>query len=35
MMFVSVDDPLDESVLSRIRAFDGIADARVVELPAL
>lgn len=35
MMFVSVDDPLDASVLSRIRAFDGIADARVVELPAL
>ncbi|MCA1569804.1 MAG: phosphoglycerate dehydrogenase [Chloroflexi bacterium] len=35
MMFVSVDDPLDASVLSRIGALDGIVDARVVELPAL
>ncbi|CAN5847726.1 phosphoglycerate dehydrogenase [soil metagenome] len=33
MMFVSVDDPLDSSVLGLIRAFDGIIDARVVELP--
>jgi D-3-phosphoglycerate dehydrogenase len=35
MMFVSVDDPLDEAVLGRIRGSDGIIDARVVELPAL
>jgi D-3-phosphoglycerate dehydrogenase / 2-oxoglutarate reductase len=34
MMFVSVDDPLDASVLERIRAADGMVDARVVELPA-
>jgi len=34
MMFVSVDDPLDPSVLERVRAFDGIIDARLVELPA-
>lgn len=33
MMFVSVDDPLDASVLERVRAVDGISDARVVELP--
>ena len=32
-MFVSVDDPLDASVLDRIRAVDGMVDARVVELP--
>ena len=35
MMFVSVDDPLDEALLGRIRGADGIVDARVVELPAL
>ncbi len=35
MMFVSVDDPLDEAVLGRIRDADGIIEARVVELPAL
>ena len=34
MMFVSVDDPLDPSVLAQLRAVDGITDARVVELPA-
>ncbi|HYI66214.1 MAG TPA: phosphoglycerate dehydrogenase [Candidatus Limnocylindrales bacterium] len=34
MMFVSVDDPLDGPVLDRIRAVDGMVDARVVELPA-
>ncbi len=34
MMFVSVDDPLGASVLARLRAVDGIVDARVVELPA-
>jgi len=35
MMFVSVDDPLDASVLERIRAADGIVSAMVVELPEL
>jgi len=35
MMFVSVDDPLETAVIERIRSFDGILDARVVELPAL
>jgi len=35
MMFVSVDDPLDDAVLGRIRGWDGIIEARVVELPAL
>jgi D-3-phosphoglycerate dehydrogenase / 2-oxoglutarate reductase len=35
MMFVAVDDPLEASVLERIRAADGIIDARVVELPPL
>jgi D-3-phosphoglycerate dehydrogenase len=35
MMFVSVDDPLDASVMGRISAADGIVDARVVELPGL
>lgn len=35
MMFVSVDDPLGEDVLSRIRDVDGIIDARLVELPPL
>jgi len=33
MMFVAVDDPLDASVLERLRATDGIVDARLVELP--
>jgi D-3-phosphoglycerate dehydrogenase len=33
MMFVSVDDPLDASVLDRIRGADGIVNATVVELP--
>ncbi len=33
MMFVSVDDPLDASVLERVRAVDGLIDARLVELP--
>jgi len=35
MMFVSVDDPLDDGVLSRIREVDGIIEARLVELPGL
>ena len=34
MMFVSVDDPLDASVLEKVRHADGMVDARVVELPA-
>jgi D-3-phosphoglycerate dehydrogenase len=34
MMFVSVDDPVDDTVLSAIRAVAGIRDARVVRLPA-
>ncbi|MDQ3689790.1 MAG: phosphoglycerate dehydrogenase [Chloroflexota bacterium] len=34
MMFVSVDDPLDASVLAQLRGVDGITEARVVELPA-
>jgi len=33
MMFISVDDPVDEAVLSRLRAADGIVEARVIELP--
>ncbi|MDQ4036312.1 MAG: phosphoglycerate dehydrogenase [Chloroflexota bacterium] len=33
MMFVSVDDPLDPSVLDRIRSSEGIIEALVVELP--
>ena len=34
MMFVSVDDSVDPSVLERIRSADGIVDVRVVELPS-
>ena len=33
MMFISVDDPVDEAVMARLRAADGIVEARVVELP--
>jgi len=33
MMFVSVDQAIDEPVLDRLRAVPGISDARVVELP--
>ncbi|MEO8245896.1 MAG: phosphoglycerate dehydrogenase [Chloroflexota bacterium] len=33
MMFVSVDDPIDDAVLAAIRASGGIGDARVVRLP--
>ncbi|MCV0403181.1 MAG: phosphoglycerate dehydrogenase [Chloroflexi bacterium] len=33
MMFVSVDEPVDEPILDRIRATDGMVEARVVELP--
>jgi len=33
MMFVSVDDPVAEVVLERIRGVDGIREARTVELP--
>ncbi len=34
MMFVSVDDPVSDADLETVRGFDGIIDARVVELPA-
>ncbi len=33
MMFISVDDPVDEAVLNRLREADGIVEARVIELP--
>jgi D-3-phosphoglycerate dehydrogenase / 2-oxoglutarate reductase len=33
MMFVSVDDPVSDGVLDRIRAADGMIEARIVELP--
>jgi D-3-phosphoglycerate dehydrogenase len=33
MMYVSVDDAVGTDVLDRLRAVDGIIDARVVELP--
>lgn len=33
MMFVSVDDGIDEAVLGPIRDVDGMIEARVVELP--
>ncbi len=33
MMFVAVDDLLDDAVLERVRSADGIIDARVIELP--
>ena len=35
MMFISVDDMVDEAVLSRLRATDGIMEAKVIELPRL
>jgi D-3-phosphoglycerate dehydrogenase len=35
MMFISVDDAVDESVLARLRESDGIVEARVIELPVL
>ncbi len=34
MMFVAVDDPVDASVLERVRSVDGIVEARTVALPA-
>ena len=34
MMFVLVDDPVDDEALARIRAADGMIEARVVALPA-
>ncbi len=34
MMFVSVDDPVGEEVLDRLRAVDGMLEALMVELPA-
>ncbi len=33
MMFVSVDDAVSGGVLQRVRAVEGIVDARMVELP--
>jgi D-3-phosphoglycerate dehydrogenase / 2-oxoglutarate reductase len=33
MMFVAVDDPVEASVLERLRGVDGILDVRVVALP--
>jgi D-3-phosphoglycerate dehydrogenase len=33
MMFVSVDDPLGDVVIGRLRSVDGIIEARMVELP--
>ena len=33
MMFVSVDEAIPADVLGRIAAFDGVSDARLVELP--
>jgi D-3-phosphoglycerate dehydrogenase len=33
MMFVSVDDPLDEALLERIRATSGMTEVELVELP--
>jgi D-3-phosphoglycerate dehydrogenase len=35
MMFVSVDGGLDEPILERVRAADGMIEAYVVELPPL
>jgi hypothetical protein len=33
MMFVAVDDPVPPNVLQLLLAFDGIKEARVLELP--
>jgi D-3-phosphoglycerate dehydrogenase len=33
MMFISVDDAVEESVLHRLRSVDGVVSAQVVELP--
>ena len=35
LMFVSVDQPIAEAVLDRLRAVPGMVDARVVELPPI
>ena len=35
MMFVSVDGGMEEAVLERVRAADGMIEARVVDLPRL
>lgn len=35
MMFVSVDDPITPETLHRIRAVDGVIEARMVDLPDL
>jgi D-3-phosphoglycerate dehydrogenase len=34
MMFVSVDDPLDEALVERIRATPGMIEVGLVELPS-
>ena len=34
MMFVSVDESIAPGVLERLRAADGMVEARVVQLPA-
>jgi D-3-phosphoglycerate dehydrogenase / 2-oxoglutarate reductase len=34
MMFVSIDDPISEPLLERIRTVDGIAEAMLIDLPA-
>jgi D-3-phosphoglycerate dehydrogenase len=34
LMFVSVDEPVPEAVLDRVRTVPGMIEARVVELPA-
>jgi D-3-phosphoglycerate dehydrogenase len=33
MMFISVDDSVEPSVLGRVRSVDGVIEGRVVELP--
>jgi D-3-phosphoglycerate dehydrogenase len=33
MMFVSVDEPVGDEVVERLRSVDGILEALVVELP--
>ncbi|MGI8998107.1 MAG: phosphoglycerate dehydrogenase [Candidatus Limnocylindria bacterium] len=33
MMFISVDDPIDEALLDRVRAAPGIVEARTLQMP--
>jgi D-3-phosphoglycerate dehydrogenase len=35
MMFISIDEPVDEAVMDRLRTADGITEARLIELPGL